>query len=157
MFRFKRDDETYFTDADMLINPVNCVGVMGAGLAKAFADKCPPNYLERYKEYCHSGLLILGRPYVDISVCMDGRRVAICTLPTKHDWRNPSDPGYITAGLAWLRRLLRAGSYPYRVHLPALGCGLGGLKEEDMLPCFQSFGNSLPDDIKMVYFPVGSR
>ena len=42
------------SDAEALVNPVNCVGVMGAGLAKQFKAKYPEMF-DKYKELCKQG------------------------------------------------------------------------------------------------------
>lgn len=42
------------SNCDILINTVNCVGVMGAGIAKQFKDRYPRMF-KQYKLDCSNG------------------------------------------------------------------------------------------------------
>lgn len=107
-------------DAQALVNPVNCQGTMGKGLAAAFARAYPRvdlNYMLR----CGSRLVRPGS--MDVHP-IDGRYVI--NFPTKDRYSNPANLGYITHGLVdlthWISRLqIRT------IAIPALGCGEGGL------------------------------
>ena len=133
------DDNILDADATVLI-PVNCVpGVMGAGLAKEAYLRFP--WIRDYhKKYCDFGKLKPGEPTIlrrDQRMFPESQRVGdrtiICTVlfPTKKHWASPSQIGWIRDGL---RRLLFFQGVLYPVHpgerlaIPALGCGLGGLK-----------------------------
>lgn len=107
-------------DADILINTVNCVGVMGAGVALAFKNKYPDMYKE-YKQYCNLGLISPGKLHI-----WNNDDKTIINFPTKRNWRNKSKYEDIQSGLLALKEYLSTvGSS--RVALPALGCGHGGL------------------------------
>lgn len=108
--------------AHTLVNPVNTVGVMGAGLALAFARRWPA-HLAWYQEQCRLGLLQPGEPQLDRG---DGSRPWILAMPTKQHWRHPSRLEWVEAGLERLAGRL-PGSGIQSLALPALGCGLGGL------------------------------
>lgn len=120
-------------DVEALVNPVNTVGVMGAGLAKQ-VKLAYPGVFREYVEACRSGLLAPG--------CVMAHRVNnptgssclryIISFPTKQDWRNPSR--LVRDGLVSLRDTLKwipidnPALAPIRsIALPCLGCGLGGL------------------------------
>lgn len=108
-------------DLQAYVNTVNCVGVMGAGLALEFKKRFPENFLA-YRKACKQGIVQPGRMFI----CeVDG--YAIINFPTKRHWRDLySNPQYIKDGLVDLRRAL----HDYQitsVAVPALGCGLGGL------------------------------
>lgn len=111
-------------DADIRVNTVNCVGIMGAGIALAFKDRYPEMFVD-YVNACKRNQVQPGKPHVWehsdlISKC------TIINFPTKIHWKNPSEYTYIESGLIWLRQFLenRGNSI---VTLPALGCGHGGL------------------------------
>lgn len=95
---------------------VNCVGVMGAGVAKDFAAQVPGLYAD-YRRRCALRQVRPGAPYLWTSP--DGVRVAM--LPTKDHWRDPSRMDWVTSCLDWLAAI------PGTLHLPLLGCGAGGL------------------------------
>lgn len=98
--------------ATALVNPVNCVGVMGRGLALEFKKRYPENF-RIYAEACARGEVRPGRILVVPPVI---------NFPTKRHWREPSRLEDITAGLQALRSVLGDS-----VAIPPLGCGLGGL------------------------------
>lgn len=118
--------------ADLLVNPVNTRGVMGAGLAKQFKQKYKGNF-EQYVSYCKSKSYSIERFGVPI---FEDQDQLICNFPTKEDWEKPSRLSYIRKGLLSLRNTLM--NYPDRdrvtkIAIPALGCGLGGLDPKVVL------------------------
>jgi O-acetyl-ADP-ribose deacetylase (regulator of RNase III) len=109
--------------ADVRVNTTNLDrrGVMGAGIAKHFAQT-HASLLDDYRAALRAGGVGIGRPHVWPTP--GGERIV--NLPTKDDWRRPSELGFIRAGLDALRSYLeRAGAVT--VAVPALGCGNGGL------------------------------
>lgn len=112
--------DIFRANAQALVNPVNCVGVMGAGLAKAFRDRFPENY-RAYRDACSSGTLKTGQP-----LCFWEQGLLIINFPTKHHWKHKSRLADIDLGLGALVRIIHATRIQ-SIALPALGCGLGGL------------------------------
>lgn len=112
-----------------LVNAVNCRGAMGAGIAREFRRRYPAMY-EDYRRRCRRGEIRLGRPYP-----WPGQESppAVLNFPTKDDWREPSRLAPISEGLAWLRRHYRDWGIA-SLAVPALGCGLGGLRWEEVRP-----------------------
>ncbi len=124
MLEFVKGDFFDF-DADIRINTVNCVGVMGAGVALAFKKKYP----EMFKEYareCKEKEIAPGKPTVWKEGDMFSKGIEIINFPTKNHWRNPSEYEYIEDGLIWLSNYLK-NKEGLTITLPALGCGHGGL------------------------------
>lgn len=113
-------------EADIRVNTVNCVGVMGAGAALQFKKKYPSMYKEYVKE-CQQGRVQIGKPHVwSENEMFNENNITIISFPTKKHWKNPSEYSFIEAGLEWLRDYLV--NNPNRtITLPALGCGHGGL------------------------------
>ena len=110
------------TPADIRINTVNCVGVMGAGLALAFKTKYPDMFRD-YQKACKAGEIKPGKLHVSKKLFGDW----IINFPTKRHWREPSRYEDIEAGLTALRKyLVEQGKV--KVLLPAVGCGHGGLE-----------------------------
>ena len=134
-FQILDSGDLFDTGACCLLNPVNCVGVSGKGLALEFARRFPDNDIF-YKEECRSGKLHPGK----ICVFWNGleeKTPWIVNFPTKDHWRNPSRLEYIRDGLASLRMFLdrrRKNRHLDSIALPALGCGLGGLNPNDVVP-----------------------
>ena len=113
------------SEAQTLVNPVNCVGVMGAGLAKEFKVRYPAMF-ESYSKACKVGLLTPGMLQLHKT-----NSKWILNFPTKTDWRVGSTLGWIEAGLGKF-----ASSYKEvgitSVAFPEIGCGLGGLDWDDV-------------------------
>ena len=119
--------------AEALINPVNCVGVMGAGLALAFKKRYPLNF-QFYKDLCDFGALRLGHPLMYFEVNAEKTDYKfIVNFPTKHHWRDKSILESISYGLVMLDNLIHIYDIK-EVAMPALGCGLGGLDWGDVKP-----------------------
>lgn len=107
----------------MILNPVNCVGVMGGGLARKFKDRMPKEYTEAYEGDCITGKLKPGAP--TYWVHPDGQ--IICNFPTKNHYQDPSRYEWIATGMVNLALDVRDNEKVKTIGLPALGCGLGNL------------------------------
>ena len=106
------------SDADAICIPVNCVGVAGAGLAKAWAN-ADPAAAHIYRSLCKGGAITPG------SVAwLNGTPWALCA--TKDNWRHSSKAVWVNGCLLRLRGSQAWGS----LAVPYLGAGLGGLSED---------------------------
>ena len=110
--------------AEALVNAVNTVGVMGKGIALEFKNRYPENY-KMYKAACDKGTFKTGSVLVVVE--SDGK--TIINFPTKAHWKDASKIEYIAEGLIALKHKIAELNLA-SVALPALGCGLGGLKWE---------------------------
>lgn len=106
--------------------PVNCVGVMGKGLALQYKQK-HPNGFDMYKKMCDSREI---RPGV-CGLIKEKNGSSFLMFPTKNDWKLPSKLEYVDEGLECLKANYRNLGIK-SIALPALGCGLGGLKWADV-------------------------
>ncbi len=122
-----RNRNLFESSCEVLVNTVNCVGVMGAGIAKSFKARYPHNFTV-YAQWCRSGQ---ARPGVLLWVREKDR--LICNFPTKRDWRNKSRLDDITCGLVSLAEEIKLRNIR-SIALPKLGCGNGGLNIQDVLP-----------------------
>ena len=109
--------------AEAYVNPVNCVGVMGAGLALQFKKRYP-RYFQDYADCCRGGMVKPGRIHVHST--REEHPRYILSFPTKRHWRDRSRLADIEAGLRSLRQALIDNGIR-SVAVPALGAGLGGL------------------------------
>ena len=110
-----------------LVNPVNCVGVMGKGLALQFKKAFPENF-EQYAIACSQRRVTPGRMNV---YRFDGR--FIINFPTKVHWLDPSRIGHIERGLVTLVSYIK--QYQIKsIAIPPLGAGLGGLDWNEVKP-----------------------
>jgi O-acetyl-ADP-ribose deacetylase (regulator of RNase III) len=139
-------------DAEALVNTVNTKGVMGKGVALQFKRAFPENY-KAYRAACAAGNVQLGRMFVFDSGRMERPRYII-NFPTKEHWRSRSRLADIDTGLEDLRRVLTELKIE-SVALPPLGCGLGGLRWEDVRPRIERALGTLPLRV-LVYEPHGA-
>lgn len=149
MLEFTQGD-MFEAPADIRVNTVNCVGVMGAGVALAFKQRYPDMFKD-YQSACKDGQVRPGRMYVWKSLEGDW----IINFPTKRDWRDPSRYEDIEAGLDDLRAYLE-GVGPVTVALPALGCGNGGLDWDRVSTMIRDKLDGLDAHI-LVFAPSASR
>jgi O-acetyl-ADP-ribose deacetylase (regulator of RNase III) len=141
--------------ADIRINTVNCVGVMGAGVALQFKDKYPKMY-DEYVKACNSESIKIGHPQVwqDNSAFSNDRTIII-NFPTKNHWKNPSKYEYIEEGLEWLKGFLK-DKPGLTITVPALGCGHGGLDWAIVKGMISTYLQDIPMTI-LVFEPESSN
>lgn len=139
----------FSSPAQVLTNAVNCVGVMGAGIALDFKNRFPVMF-DDYKRRCTLGEVVPGRPYL-----WENDEVQILNFPTKRHWKDPSQIEDIEAGLQYL-----ATHYTdlgiATLALPPLGCGLGGLSWSDVKPMIEKYLGPIQDLDVFVYEPTSS-
>lgn len=123
--------------AQTIVNPVNCMGAMGAGLARQFKERYPSMF-EKYKQCCLNNSLMPGKLLLH-----KAEDHWILNFPTKDDWRDKSRISYIEDGL---RKFVE--TYEQRgitsIAFTKLGCGLGGLDWLQVKPIMEQYLNHLP-------------
>lgn len=124
-----------------IVNPVNCVGVMGAGLAKEFKYRYPEMFYA-YRLKCRKKEIEVGRVWYWLNSVP-----AIICFPTKYHWKNPSQISYIKLGL---ENLINTQPNFKSISIPALGCGLGGLKLLDVKKLMQEMFSDISYRVEMV-------
>ena len=145
------DGDIFEADVEALVNPVNCVGVAGKGLAKEFGDRFPEN-LHWYKRACACDTLSLGHIHVGQLDGPAGRKRRIVNFPTKNDWRDVSYLGPISRALDELVAWVKEWNIK-SIAIPALGCGLGGLRwDDEVRPMIEGAFAALPD-VRVILYP----
>jgi O-acetyl-ADP-ribose deacetylase (regulator of RNase III) len=153
MMEFVRGD-ILREDAEAVVNPVNCVGVMGKGVALQFKQAFPANFKE-YAAACRRGEVEPGKMVVHETGHAPNPHFII-NFPTKRHWRDQSRIEDIEAGLRSLRHEIEARGIR-SVALPAIGCGLGGLRWAEVRPLIEQTLGGL-NDVKVVVFePADQR
>ncbi|MBF9135186.1 DUF1768 domain-containing protein [Plantactinospora sp. S1510] len=137
-------------DAEALVNPVNCVGVMGAGLALQFKQRHPEMF-EAYRVACQVGQVKPGQMFVHHEPALTGARYVI-NFPTKRHYRDQSQADDIAAGLLDLTRVVRELGIR-SIAIPALGCGLGGLRWAEVRPMIERAFAGMTDVRVLLYGP----
>lgn len=138
-------------DAEALVNTVNCVGVMGRGIALHFKYAYPANF-KAYVAACKREEIQPGRMFVH-----DTGRPAprwIINFPTKRHWRGKSRIEDIESGMGALVHEIEARGIR-SVAIPPLGSGLGGLAWSDVRPVIEAALADMPDVRVTLYEPGG--
>lgn len=140
------EGDIFDSPAQVIVNTVNTVGVMGKGLALSFKNRYPDMF-ERYKRVCEEGKLQIGNLmlfyYPDHWLML---------FPTKENWRNPSKLEYIEKGLQKFVNTY-ADKRINSIAFPKLGCGNGDLDWNDVKPLMEKYLKNLPITI---YIYLGS-
>ncbi len=118
-------------DAEALVNSVNCVGVMGRGIALQFKKKFPANF-KAYSAACKRNEVAPGRMFVYETGTLSNPRYII-NFPTKRHWRGKSRMEDIETGLHSLVQEIRERNIS-SIAIPPLGTNLGGLNWNDVRP-----------------------
>lgn len=140
-------------DAEALVNTVNCVGVMGRGIALQFKKAHPENF-EAYAAACKNGEVQPGRMFVYETGTLTNPRYII-NFPTKRHWRGKSRLEDIEAGLQALTKVIQKRNIG-SIALPPLGSGLGGLEWADVKMRIEAALRDLTDVRIIVFEPRGA-
>ncbi|CAN5119437.1 macro domain-containing protein [soil metagenome] len=133
--------------AEAIINTVNCVGVMGKGIALQFKQAFPRNY-DAYRRACEAGEVRLGEMFVFDTGSMINPRWII-NFPTKGHWKANSRLEDIVTGLEDLKRVIVDRGIR-SIAVPPLGCGNGGLDWRDVEPAIrQALGDLTDVDVRL--------
>lgn len=141
--------DLFASQAQTLVNTVNCVGVMGKGVALEFKKRFP-RMAKDYEARCARNEVRLGRPYL----YSDETGARIINFPTKGHWRASSRLSDIELGLDYLVSHLTEWGIT-SIALPPLGCGNGGLEWSEVGPLIYAKLQRLPIDVE-VYAPYGT-
>lgn len=116
------------SDKNIIVCPVNCIGVMGKGLALQFKRLYPSMFL-KYKDICQQGLLMPGKLWLWKG---NGLTKDVLCFPTKLDWRKPSTKEYIEDGLKKFVNTYKSKNIK-SIAFPLLGAGCGMLDKDEVL------------------------
>ncbi len=140
-------------DSEAVVNTVNCVGVMGRGIALQFKNAWPQNF-KAYELACRHEQVQPGRMFIFETGHLTHPRYII-NFPTKRHWRDKSRLSDIDAGLQALVAEIRQRGIQ-SVAIPPLGSGLGGLDWNEVRPRIEAVLADLPDVRVRIFEPAGA-
>ena len=140
-------------EAEALVNTVNCVGVMGRGIALQFKNAFPDNF-KAYAAACARNEVRPGRMFVFETGHLTNPRFII-NFPTKRHWRGKSRMEDIDAGLVALADEIRTRNIR-SIAIPPLGSGLGGLDWSQVRPRIEAALRELGNIDAVVFEPGGA-
>ncbi len=138
---------------DAIINTVNCVGIMGRGIALQFKQMYPENF-KAYKQACDKGEVEPGKMFIYNSGLLFNPKYII-NFPTKRHWKGKSRVQDIKSGLVALKDDII--NYEIKsIAIPPLGCGLGGLNWDEIKPIIEQVLGDLHDVKIVIYEPANN-
>ena len=140
-------------DAEAIVNTVNCVGIMGRGIALQFKNAWPENF-KAYEAACLREEVQPGRMFIFETGQLTNPRY-IVNFPTKRHWRGKSRIQDIESGLQALVHEIRQRSIT-SVAIPPLGSGLGGLEWDEVRPRIEAALAAVPEVHVRIFEPKGA-
>ena len=140
---------------DAIVNTVNCVGIMGKGIALQFKNKWPNNY-KAYAQACKNNQVCLGKMFVcEVGSLFEPQPKFIINFPSKDHWRSKSKLADIEAGLQDLVKQINKLQIK-SIAIPPLGCGLGGLNWNIVKPLMQKYLATL-SNVEIIIFEPSDK
>lgn len=140
-------------DVEALVNTVNCVGIMGKGIALQFKQAYPENF-KAYERACRAGKVRPGKMFI-VPTNKTQNPKLIVNFPTKRHWKGKSKIEDIQSGLdALIHDVKELGITS--IALPPLGCGLGGLSWSDVKPLIEEAFAEVPAVKVLMFEPTGA-
>src|SRR3990172_11331207 len=141
--------DLFTSKAQTLVNTVNCVGIMGKGIALQFKNRFPDMFRD-YEERCRHKEVKLGRPYLYSTMFSQN----ILNFPTKDHWRSVTNLADIERGLQYLHNHYKEWGIT-SMAIPPLGCGEGQLEWRIVGPTLYRFLSQM-DILVDLYAPYGT-
>jgi len=140
-------------DAEALVNTVNCVGIMGKGIALQFKQAFPDNF-KAYAKACRAGEVRPGKMLI-VPTNKSLNPKFIINFPTKRHWKEASRIEDIKAGLDSLINDIQELGIASIV-IPPLGCGNGGLEWSEVRPLIEDAVSRVPSVKVLLFEPKGA-
>lgn len=141
--------DLFTSKAQTIVNAINCVGVMGKGIALQFKNRFPDMFRD-YEERCKRKEVKLGRPYLYKTMLPP----YILNFPTKDHWRSVTNLADIERGLQYLHNHYKEWGIT-SIAVPALGCGEGTLEWRVVGPTLYSYLSKMDIPVEL-YKPYGT-
>ncbi|WP_017220146.1 macro domain-containing protein [Moritella dasanensis] len=140
----------FTTDCQVIVNTINCVGVMGAGIAL----ECRLRYPDMYKKY----ILLCKNNNIDIGLLWIYKSTDkwVLNFPTKRDWKHPSKKEYLHQGLSkFVKTYAEKGIES--IAFPLLGADKGGIQQEESLEIMKSYLEDLSIKVEIYRYDPKSK
>lgn len=127
----------FTSSCQTIVNTVNCVGIMGAGIALECRLRYPAMY-QQYADLCKEKKIDIGTLWI-----YKATERWILNFPTKQNWKYPTKEEYLHAGL---KKFM--GTYEARgvesIAFPVLGAQNGGLDAARSIEIMESYLRDCP-------------
>ena len=151
MIKIKKGN-IFTTQCKTIVNTINCVGVMGAGIAYEYRLRYPKMFT-KYKKYCSDGAITIGKLWIyDLEVeDVNTPYKKILNFPTKNHWKYPTKNEYLEKGLqkfldTYIDKSIES------IAFPLLGADKGGLDEKISFEIMESYLSKCQIPVEIWYF-----
>jgi len=146
----------FTTKCQTIVNTVNCVGVMGAGIAYEFKLRFPEMF-EKYKQFCDKGQINIGNLWIYKLTKYDNENYEyILNFPTKKHWKYPTKIEYLEKGLQkFIDTYKQKGILS--IAFPLLGASKGGLSEEISIAIMKKYLDKVDIPVEIWYFDPNAK
>lgn len=142
--------DLFYSPARVLVNPVNTMGAMGAGLAYDFKRYFPEMFTQ-YQDLCRADQFDVGQ-----LMLYKTPHKWVLNFPTKKHWRAESKLDYLEAGLQKFAATFATLNL-VSVSFPLLGTGSGSLPTAEVRPLMEAYLGGLPITIFIHILPEGEE
>jgi len=150
MIKIKKGN-IFTTNLQTIVNTVNSVGIMGAGIAYEFRIRFPDMF-NKYKIFCDNGQLDIGKLWIyKIKESNNENYEFILNFPTKKHWKDSTKREYLERGLEKFVNTYQEKGI-ISIAFPLLGAGKGGLKEEESISIIKKYLKNIDIPIEIWYF-----
>lgn len=145
----------FASECQTLVNTVNCVGVMGAGIALEFKLRHPAMFA-RYAEFCKAGQLDTGKLWLYQPPPGSTDRRWVLNFPTKKHWKDPSRQEYLVTGLKRFLETYRDKGIE-SVAFPILGAANGKMTEGDSLNVMRHYLSQCDIPVSIYHYDPAAK
>ena len=139
------DRNIFDSQCQTIVNTINCVGVMGKGIALEMKKRYPEMF-DKYKDYCDKGLINVGKLWL----YKHSDEKWILNFPTKKHWKNKSEYEYIESGMIKFLETYKERGIK-TIAFPMLGCSNGGLDKDIVIQIMAKYLIQCTDLIVEIY------
>jgi O-acetyl-ADP-ribose deacetylase (regulator of RNase III) len=139
----------FTTEAQTIVNTINCVGVMGAGIAFEFKLRFPDMY-SKYQMLCRHKQIDIGKLWI-YNTPNNSSYKKILNFPTKYDWKQPSKIEYLEKGLEKFLETYKEKNIT-SIAFPILGSDKGGVDKNISLELMKKYLSQCDIDVEIWHF-----
>jgi len=141
----------FTTDCQTIVNTINCVGIMGAGIAFEFKLRYPEMF-KKYQLFCDNNLINIGNLWIyKLPKEKNNSYISILNFPTKKHWKYPSKEEYLKKGLQkFIDTYKKKGIKS--IAFPLLGSNKGGITEAQSLEIMQHYLQQVDIPVEIWFF-----
>lgn len=145
----------FTTKCQTIVNTVNCVGVMGAGIAFEFKLRFPEMF-DKYKVFCDRKLIEIGNLWIYKLPDKNGSFSLILNFPTKKDWKYPSKIEYLEKGLQKFIDTYKEKEI-LSIAFPLLGTSKGGIDENISMEIMKKYLEKIDIPVEIWHFDPNAK